>query len=61
MPIVAGVLVEHGCFVEWRFAFRNLATPVDRERLIEPVQQIRPSRRHEIVHAHRADDRGKSA
>jgi hypothetical protein len=47
---IAGMLVEHRRFIERRFALRHLAAPVDRERLIQPVQQIGPALRHDIAH-----------
>ena len=59
--IVAGVLVEHRRLVEWRLALRHLAAPVDRERLIQSLEQIGPARRHDIVHGHRTDDRRQPA
>ena len=57
----AGVLVEHRCLVEWRLALRHLAAPVDRERLVQSLEQIGPARRHDIVHGHRTDDRRQPA
>ena len=57
----AGIFVEHRRFVERRLAFRHLAAPVDRERLVEPLQQIGTAFRHDIVQRHRTDDRRQPA
>ncbi len=46
------MLVEHRRFVERRLALRHLAAPVDRKRLVQPVQQIGPMRGHDVVHRH---------
>jgi hypothetical protein len=57
----AGMCVEHRCLVERRLAVRHLAASVDGERPIQPVEQIGPACRHDVVHGHRTGDRRKPA
>jgi hypothetical protein len=58
---VAGMFVEHRRLVEGLFAFRHFAATIDGNGLEQARQQIRPPRRHHIVHGHRADDRREPA